>query len=66
MVDTGQVQDVVAVQNNLTLQLLRIFLDLIVLDHDNNEVASMGIPFVHFPHPLRYDKAGVLIQYQQN
>ena len=40
MVHAGQVYDVMAVQNNFARQLLHVFLDLVMLDHDNDEIHS--------------------------
>ena len=38
MIHTGQFADVMAVENDLTRQLVHVLLDLVVLDHDDHKV----------------------------
>ena len=40
MVHARQIADVVAIQDNLTCQLIHVLLDLVVLNHDDYEVDS--------------------------
>ena len=38
MINTRQIDDIMAIQNDLARQLIHIFFDLVMLDHDDHEV----------------------------
>ena len=40
MVNAGQVANIMAVKNHFTCQLFHVFLDLVVLDHDDHQIHS--------------------------
>ena len=41
MVNAGEIQDIVAVQNDLALQFIGVLTDLVVLDHNDHQVAGI-------------------------
>ena len=42
MIHAGEINDIMAVKDNLTPQFFHILFNLVMLHHDNNEIATIN------------------------